>query len=223
MKKLIKIFLLLALSLGLASCSNNQVRQQELNVSGNNKNTKFNIDKGAAVPSPNIKLEKPQMQINVEKDYQAVLTTDKGDIAIDLFENKTPITVNNFIYLTNNGFYNNTIFHRIVKGFMIQGGDPNGDGTGGPGYRFADESFNGEYERGIVAMANAGPNTNGSQFFIMHQNYNLPKNYVIFGKVISGMDIVDKIAESSVGKNSSGENSKPITPTKIISVSILEK
>ena len=106
---------------------------------------------------------------------------------------------------------------------MIQGGDPKGDGTGGPGYKFADEPFEGEYTRGTIAMANAGPNTNGSQFFIMHKDYDLPKNYVIFGKVSKGMEVVDKIAEAPVKQNSMGENSTPVNPVSINSVEIIEK
>jgi len=150
----------------------------------------------------------------------AVLHTEKGDITISLNADQTPLTVNNFVTLAKKGFYNKTIFHRVIKGFMIQGGDPKGDGTGGPGYKFNDEPFTGEYTRGTVAMANAGPNTNGSQFFIMHQDNPLPKNYVIFGKVISGMDTVDAIAESPVQSSFSGELSSPVTPTKILSVDV---
>jgi cyclophilin family peptidyl-prolyl cis-trans isomerase len=103
---------------------------------------------------------------------------------------------------------------------MIQGGDPEGTGRGGPGYKFDDEPFAGEYTRGTIAMANSGPNTNGSQFFIMHADYPLPKNYVIFGKVVSGMETVDKIAESDVEDNGMGEMSKPVDPVKIISTEI---
>src|SRR3989344_5502394 len=132
------------------------------------------------------------------KQYTVVMHTEKGDIAISLNTDQTPKTVNNFVTLAKKGFYNKTIFHRIIKGFMIQGGDPKGDGTGGPGYKFDDEPFTGEYIRGTIAMANAGPNTNGSQFFIMHADNPLPKNYVIFGKVTKGIDVVDKIAESPV-------------------------
>jgi cyclophilin family peptidyl-prolyl cis-trans isomerase len=115
------------------------------------------------------------------------------------------------------------MFHRAIKGFMIQGGDPSGDGTGGPGYKFDDEAFEGEYSRGTLAMANAGPNTNGSQFFIMHQDYPLPKNYVIFGSVTKGIEAVDKIAEAEVTSSASGEMSKPLTPVKIKSIDIIEK
>jgi len=163
------------------------------------------------------------MSIDKNKTYTTVLHTSAGDISISLHVSQTPITANNFIYLAKKGFYNSTIFHRVIKGFMIKGGDPTGTGAGGPGYSFKDESFEGEYERGVVAMANAGPNTNGSQFFIMHATYPLPKNYVIFGNVTNGMDIVDSIAESPVEISDSGEQSKPTTPAVIQSVDIIEK
>jgi len=165
----------------------------------------------------------PEMTIDKSKTYTATLKTEKGDILIALSADKTPITVNNFVTLAKKGFYNNTIFHRVIKGFMIQGGDPDGNGTGGPGYRFDDESFEGEYTRGIIAMANAGPNTNGSQFFIMHQDYELPKNYVIFGKVTSGLEVVDMIAETPVKEGVMGESSTPQTPVKVLSVEIEEE
>ena len=166
----------------------------------------------------------PAMEIDKTKSYQAVLTTSLGDITIDLNAAKTPITVNNFVALARKNFYTNTVFHRVIRGFMIQGGDPKGDGTGGPGYQFDDEPIESEYTRGTVAMANSGPNTNGSQFFILHADYQLPKNYVIFGKVNSGMDVVDKIAESPVKSDpKSGESSKPISPVNITSVQIVEK
>jgi cyclophilin family peptidyl-prolyl cis-trans isomerase len=165
----------------------------------------------------------PTVEINQNKIYYAVLKTSMGDIKIELNTKKTPITSGNFITLAKKNYYNNTIFHRVIKGFMIQGGDPKGDGTGGPGYKFNDEPFEGEYTKGAVAMANAGPNTNGSQFFIMHADYPLPKNYVIFGKVVEGLDVVDKIATSPVTTSPSGESSKPITPTKITTVEIIEK
>ncbi len=176
------------------------------------------------LPTARPTLPPPQMEINPKKEYSAVLKTSAGEIKIQLSVKKTPITVNNFIYLAKSGFYDGTPFHRVMKGFMIQGGDPKGDGTGGPGYQFADEKFIGEYLRGTVAMANAGPNTNGSQFFIMHQDYLLlPKNYVIFGKVVGGLETVDKIATASVELNSFGEQSKPVSPVKINSVEIIEK
>lgn len=168
-------------------------------------------------------LEKPAMQIKQSKNYQAILKTSEGDITVVLSVKETPVTVNNFVYLTRNNFYNNTIFHRIIKDFMIQGGDPEGTGRGGPGYRFNDEPFTGEYTRGTIAMANAGPNTNGSQFFIMHKDNSLPKNYVIFGQVVQGIEVVDKIAEAQVGLSDSGEMSKPKNPIQLKSVEIVEE
>jgi len=125
--------------------------------------------------------------------------------------------------LAKKKFYNNTIFHRVIDGFMIQGGDPLGNGTGGPGYQFDDEPFDGAYSRGTIAMANSGPDTNGSQFFIMHKDYPLPKNYVIFGRVIKGLETVDKIAQAPVTQSATGENSTPVKPVVVRSVTILEK
>jgi cyclophilin family peptidyl-prolyl cis-trans isomerase len=149
------------------------------------------------------------------------MKTTAGDMEIEFYTDKTPITVNNFVTLSKKNFYKNVIFHRTIKGFMIQGGDPTGTGSGGPGYKFADEKFDGEYTRGTLAMANAGPNTNGSQFFIMHQDNPLPKNYVIFGKVTKGLDVVDKIAEAPTKQE--GEGSSPVNPVKILSVTITEE
>jgi cyclophilin family peptidyl-prolyl cis-trans isomerase len=165
----------------------------------------------------------PAMQLDAAKKYQAVLKTSKGEITIELDSQNTPVTANNFVFLAREGFYSGTVFHRIIEGFMIQGGDPTGTGSGGPGYRFADESISGEYERGTVAMANAGPNTNGSQFFIMHQTNPLPKNYVIFGHVVSGLETLDAIAESPVTYNTTGELSQPVEPITLVSVEIFEK
>jgi len=167
--------------------------------------------------------EHPKMQTDTSKTYKAVLSTSEGDITISLYADKTPVTVNNFVSLSKKDFYNNLIFHRVIKNFMIQSGCPKGDGTGDPGYKFDDESFEGEYVRGTIAMANSGPNTNGSQFFIIHQDYNLPKNYVIFGKVIEGIDVVDKIAEAPVSQGAMGESSTPVSPVTIKSIEILEE
>ncbi|MBD3279661.1 MAG: peptidylprolyl isomerase [Candidatus Pacebacteria bacterium] len=163
------------------------------------------------------------MMIDQNKTYTAVLHTSAGKITISLQAKQTPITVNNFVYLAKNNFYDQTIFHRVIKGFMIQGGDPEGTGRGGPGYRFADEPFTGEYTRGTVAMANAGPDTNGSQFFILHQDYNLPKNYVIFGQVTAGIEVVDQIAAAEVQANATGEVSQPVKPVIVEKVEIIEK
>jgi len=191
-----------------------QTKNDQLQSQSSNKSSQFN--------ESNIMNNLPEMKIDVSKKYQALLDTSQGVITINLHADKTPITVNNFIHLSESNFYNNTIFHRIIDGFMIQGGDPTGTGSGGPGYNFNDEPFDGEYTAGTVAMANAGPNTNGSQFFIMHKDNPLPKNYVIFGKVTDGMDVVDKIATAKVSVSNMGENSKPIEPVSIKSIEILE-
>ncbi|MCX7996561.1 MAG: peptidylprolyl isomerase [Patescibacteria group bacterium] len=164
---------------------------------------------------------KPNFTIDTSKSYTAVLKTSKGTIRIALNDDQTPKTVGNFVNLAKDKFYDGTIFHRTIKGFMIQGGDPLGTGAGGPGYKFEDEKFEGKYERGIVAMANAGPNTNGSQFFIMHADYPLPPNYTIFGKVIEGLDVVDAIATAPTQPG--GEGSKPVNPVKIETVEIIEE
>ena len=165
----------------------------------------------------------PFALVDSKKNYTATLDTTDGKIVIQLNADKTPVTVSNFVSLAKKNFYNNTIFHRVIKGFMIQGGDPKGNGTGDPGYKFNDEPFTGDYTRGTVAMANSGPNTNGSQFFIMQADNQLPKNYVIFGKVVEGMDVVDKIADAQVKPNSQGENSSPVNPVVVKSVTITEK
>lgn len=163
----------------------------------------------------------PVMSIDTTKQYTATLKTSVGNIVVALNAKETPITVNNFVFLAKDKFYDDTIFHRTIKGFMIQGGDPEGTGMGGPGYQFADEKFTGEYTRGTIAMANAGANTNGSQFFIMHADYPLPPNYVIFGKVTEGLDVVDKIATAATKPG--GEGSTPVNPVTVQTVEIIEK
>ncbi|MDO8499404.1 MAG: peptidylprolyl isomerase [bacterium] len=135
------------------------------------------------------------------------IETNKGDITLELFPADAPKTVENFVTLAKKGFYDGVIFHRVISGFMLQGGDPTGTGSGGPGYQFADElnaetaSYKSGYVRGTVAMANAGPNTNGSQFFIMHADYSLPHAYTIFGRVTAGMEVVDAIAASKTNSS----------------------
>lgn len=146
------------------------------------------------------------------------LHTSAGDIEIELDTQGTPKTAENFLTLARKNFYDGTIFHRVIKGFMIQGGDPEGSGSGGPGYTFADEPFTGDYARGTVAMANRGPNTNGSQFFIMHAGVPLPKNYVIFGHVVRGIETVDIIATAAVLPG--GEGSRPALPVRVNSIEI---
>jgi cyclophilin family peptidyl-prolyl cis-trans isomerase len=135
----------------------------------------------------------PEMKIDPKKKYTATFSTEKGDIVVQLFADKTPRTVNNFVFLARQGFYDGTIFHRVIADFMAQGGDPTGTGTGGPGYRFADE-FDPSLKHnkpGILSMANAGPGTNGSQFFLTHVPTPwLDGKHSVFGQVISGMDVL---------------------------------
>jgi cyclophilin family peptidyl-prolyl cis-trans isomerase len=157
----------------------------------------------------------PSLDNFEKKIYTVTMTTTAGVIVLELDGKKTPVTVNNFITLAKKGFYDNVIFHRTIANFMIQGGDPTGTGTGGPGYKFDDEKFDGEYTRGTLAMANSGPNTNGSQFFIMHADVQLQKDYVIFGKVTSGIETVDKIATAPTGSSD-----RPIDPVKITKMQV---
>src|SRR4051812_8655327 len=138
----------------------------------------------------------PDMEIDPSKRYSAQLDTSIGTMTIALDAATAPKTVNNFVFLARQGFYDGVIFHRIIEGFMCQGGDPDGTGRGGPGYRFEDELPKpGRYEVGSVAMANAGPNTNGSQFFIVSgsSGVGLPPQYSLFGKVVAGLDVVTAI------------------------------
>jgi cyclophilin family peptidyl-prolyl cis-trans isomerase len=159
----------------------------------------------------------------------ATIDTDKGSIGIEFFEEDAPRAVENFRLLAEHGYYDGLTFHRIVKDFMIQGGDPSGNGTGGEsawGPPFADEIdresalYSGGYRRGIVAMANAGPNTNGSQFFIMHQDYPLPPNYVIFARVTSGIEVVDALAEIATTAGPDGGMSQPLQAPVITKVTV---
>jgi len=165
----------------------------------------------------------PEMAIDVNKTYQAVINTSDGAMTFELYAKETPLTVNNFVFLSQNNFYDNTKFHRIIKDFMVQGGDPKGDGTGGPGYKFNDEKVTREYVRGTLAMANSGPNTNGSQFFIMTTDTPLPKNYTIFGKLIAGDDVLQQIAETPVTTSPMGEASQPTQTVLIDSVKVSSK
>ncbi len=162
----------------------------------------------------------PPVSIDPSASYTAVLNTSAGAITVELFAADAPNTVNNFVFLAREGFYDNVIFHRTIPGFMIQGGDPTGTGGGGPGYRFADESVRRAYSRGVMAMANAGRNTNGSQFFLMHADYpTLPPNYTIFGQAVAGLETIDAIATAPT--NPEGEGSSPVTPVVIQSVEIV--
>ena len=164
----------------------------------------------------------PEMNIDISKKYTAVIKTSMGDMSIEFFTEDAPMTVNNFINLSRDGYYDNVIFHRVISGFMIQGGDPSGTGHGEmgkyPGYKFEDELNNQRsYDKGILAMANAGPDTNGSQFFIMHVNYPLPYQYTIFGFVTDGLEVIDKIASVETG-----EGDKPVNDVVIETVEVKE-
>ncbi|MFN8515858.1 MAG: peptidylprolyl isomerase [Thermomicrobiales bacterium] len=176
----------------------------------------------ASVPSASKKTYSaaPAMSIDQNKSYTALIKTSMGDITVALNAKDAPLTVNNFVFLARDHFYDGLTFHRIIKGFMIQGGDPNGTGTGGPGYKFPDEPVKGKYEIGSIAMANSGPNTNGSQFFICEgQNCTtLPPQYNLFGKVSAGQDVVSKI-----GSVQTGANDRPVQPVTIISITITEQ
>lgn len=138
----------------------------------------------------------PAMQIDPKKQYKARMETDKGTLVIALFADKTPLTVNNFVFLAREGFYDGVIFHRVIDNFMAQGGDPTGTGRGGPGYKFADE-FDASLKhdkRGVLSMANAGPGTNGSQFFITHgPTPHLNGRHTVFGQVVEGLDVLMSI------------------------------
>ncbi len=160
----------------------------------------------------------PEMVVDPAKTYTATIETTSGTLVAELFVGDAPKTVNNFVFLARDEFYKDVIFHRVISGFMVQGGDPTGTGSGGPGYKFADEKVTKKYTRGTLAMANAGPNTNGSQFFIMHADYALPPNYTIFGKLTSGEAVVDTMASAVKDRND-----RPNSPTKIVSVTIDER
>jgi len=193
--------------------SNPSTKEAVTNTNQTNTNNK-NMDNNVSITTPN----NNQPNVTLPK---ATLDTSMGKIVIEFYSSDAPKTVANFEKLAEQGFYNGLVFHRVIPGFMIQGGDPSGNGTGGPGYTFADElnpstaSYKAGYKKGVVAMANAGPNTNGSQFFIMTADYPLPNSYTIFGHVVSGQDVVDAIA--NVKRDS---NDKPLTPVVIKVVTI---
>ncbi|HWH36433.1 MAG TPA: peptidylprolyl isomerase [Candidatus Limnocylindrales bacterium] len=167
---------------------------------------------------PKTYTQPPEMAIDPARRYTATIETSAGTMTAELFAAEAPRTVNNFVTLARDGFYEGVIFHRVIKGFMIQGGDPTGTGRGGPGYKFEDEPVKRPYKRGTLAMANAGPNTNGSQFFVMHSDYGLPPSYTIFGKLTDGEEVVDAIATASTGAQD-----RPLEPVTIDRVTIAEE
>ncbi len=209
-----KKYLYLIIILFISCSAQEEVVNNNLEIVNIEMETEMNEDK--------VYISVPEMNIDLNKKYTAVMKTNMGDITVEFFTNDAPMTVNNFINLSKDGYYNDVIFHRVINGFMIQGGDPSGTGHGEmgkyPGYKFDDELNNKQpYEKGILAMANAGPNTNGSQFFIMHVDYPLPYQYTIFGKVTDGLDIVDKIASVETA-----EGDRPVSDVVIESIEIKE-
>lgn len=188
-------------------------------IAPNNENVNTNTN----TPDNQLPLETEDLSITETKMTNIKIETSQGEIILELFDNDAPKTVENFVTLAKKGFYDGVIFHRVISGFMIQGGDPTGTGRGGPEYQFADElnastaSYQRGYVRGAVAMANAGPNTNGSQFFIMHQDYALDHNYTIFGRVVTGIEVVDAIAAIKVD----GDD-RPLTEVKMKKVSVVD-
>lgn len=169
-------------------------------------------------PSP------PPMTIDQDREYAATIKTNFGEIEVQLFPQDAPLAVNNFVFLARQGFYDGVKFHRVAKGFVIQSGDPTGTGAGGPGYKFADEEVTRDYVAGMLAMANGGPNTNGSQFFITLADLSgsLPKNYTIFGQVTGGFDVVQKIEDVPVTASAAlgGELSSPTVDVHIDTITI---
>lgn len=169
-------------------------------------------------PSP------PPMTIDQDREYAATIKTNFGEIEVQLFPQDAPLAVNNFVFLARQGFYDEVKFHRVAKGFVIQSGDPTGTGAGGPGYKFADEKVTRDYVAGMLAMANSGPNTNGSQFFITLADLSgsLPKDYTIFGQVTGGFDVVQKIEDVPVTASAAlgGEPSSPTVDVHIDTITI---
>ena len=220
MQKKVPIILtgIIALSLIITSCggTGENTSKQTASTTTTSKTGSTTVKKTYSAP--------PAMTIDQNKQYTATIKTNYGDIVVQLFPKDAPLAVNNFIFLARQGFYDGVKFHRVIKDFMVQSGDPTGTGSGGPGYSFKDEPISRDYVQGTLAMANSGANTNGSQFFITLVNMSgrLGKNYTIFGLVTSGFDVVQKIGNVPV-KTANGEASSPTVDVHIVTVTITEK
>ena len=163
----------------------------------------------ALAPKPKTYSSPPPMIIDTSKRYTAIIETEKGNLVLELFVSDVPVTVNNFVFLANEGFYDGATFHRVIPGFMVQGGDPTGTGRGGPGYKFDDEFTVHTHVAGALSMANAGPNTNGSQFFITYTSQHaLDGKHTVFGRLIEGMDILKKLMPRDPNRNPQFEGDK---------------
>jgi cyclophilin family peptidyl-prolyl cis-trans isomerase len=226
-KRLPILVCMLAVVLTASGCGQKYSNNSGQNAAATPKPTA--VQSASPSSSPKSWPTAPAMQIDPKKHYTADVKTSKGSFTIDLIADKAPKTVNNFVFLAKAKFFEGITFHRIIQTFMIQTGDPLGTGAGGPGYKFADElPPAAPYSPGIVAMANAGPNTNGSQFFICtgpdSAGLNQIPNYTVFGKISAGMDTVQAIAATPVQKNpNTGETSMPTEKVIIESVTITEK
>jgi cyclophilin family peptidyl-prolyl cis-trans isomerase len=227
-----KLWLAMALAVAVAAagCGGAQQKGPAGGVGATQPGQQVQVQPAAPATAKKQWSKAPDMQIDTSKQYFATIKTNLGDIKIELFAKESPKTVNNFVFLAREHFYDGVIFHRIIKGFMVQTGDPQGTGGGGPGYKFADElPPKHSYDLGIVAMANAGANTNGSQFFICNgagaKSLNEMPNYTQFGKVVAGLDVLEKISSVEVVTNPSNprEKSKPVNPPVIQSVVVEEK
>lgn len=219
MKNLLLICLILAISFLAYGCdnSNNIAPPPQNNKKAEPKETSDNKSEKTEETQMS---EAPEMQIDVNKEYYAAIETNLGNIKIKFFTKDAPKTVNNFVALARKGFYDGVIFHRVIKDFMIQGGDPEGTGRGGPGYRFEDELNPNLHLKGSLSMANAGPNTNGSQFFIVtaQSTPHLDGLHTVFGEVTEGMDTVEKI-----GAAETAPGDRPVNDVKMTKVTIEEK
>jgi cyclophilin family peptidyl-prolyl cis-trans isomerase len=227
---------MVALTIVLASCGNNSADSEDPTPVETSATTgeqpardcwseeDRSSEGSSEVPNQQQWSNPPEMQIDPAKGYSATMNTSEGTFTIELLPAEAPKTVNNFVCLARAGYFDNTPFHRILSGFVIQGGDPTGTGSGGPGYRFEDEPISQDYLKGTVAMANAGPNTNGSQFFVVLDDLRgkLQKNYTIFGKVSDGMEVVEQLGQVPTTTNARGEKSVPVEPVTLESVTIEE-